>query len=575
MFKFNTSKVLQSLICGTSAIFFIPTVAAQASPFQHVLIISVDGLHGADLTDSSLTKYMPNITSLEKSGIMYTNAFTTNPSDSFPGTTAILTGAHPKTTGIYYDDSYSRTLTAPIADGGNASSPVGTELSYFENVDKNSALLNGGGDYGKGSIDSTQLPQDCSSGTCKVVNPWQLTSVNNIFSVANQAGLYTYFSDKHSGAYTIAEGQSGNAVSDMYSPEINATNVSIQDGKLVTDLSVKNDITKSYNSSGANGGGNGELIKAYDDLKVNALINAFNGLSALGTNTNSSGGAAAVPALAYMNFQAVSVAEKAKIGGIPTAGNPSAALIDAVSHTDASIGSIMQTLKANGQDDSTLVVLTAKHGQDPRVGVGTQVAGHVITDALSAAGINVAQATQDDVGLFWLKDQGQTAAAVAVLQQLASAHPEYGIDTVYSGANQPSGFGNAASDSRTPDITIKEKQGYIFVGSVGNKYKNAEHGGFNPDDVNVGLILSSAGLATNLQGTLDSSNVDTTQIASTALEALGLDPNTLTGAVLEGTQSLPTTGLIPNPAVPEPTSILGTITALCLGFGLKRHNSKK
>jgi hypothetical protein len=89
------------------------------------------------------------------------------------------------------------------------------------------------------------------------------------------------------------------------------------------------------------------------------------------------------------------------------------------------------------------------------------------------------------------------------------------------------------------------------------------------------FIVNSAGLATNLQGTLDSSNVDTTQIASTALEALGLDPNTLTGVVLEGTQSLPTTGLIPNPAVPEPTSILGTITALCLGFGLKRHNSKK
>ena len=557
-------KLAQTLTYGTVGILLLPSLSVQAvpAPFQHVIILSIDGLHSADLTDSSLASSIPNILNFEKSGITYTNASTTNPSDSFPGTLSILTGANPKTTGVYYDDSYSRTLTAP---GGNVSTPVGTEVALFENVDKNQALLNGGGNYGLGSIDQTKLPLNCSSGTCVAVQPWQFNQVNTIFSVTQSAGLYSTFSDKHPGAYTIAEGPTGNSINDVYSPEINATQVSIQGGKLVTDTTASNDITKSYNSSGANGGGDGSLIKAYDDLKVAGLLNELNGKSALGTTTNSSGGTAQVPALAYMNFQAVSVAQKAQIGGIPTASNPSATLKDALSHTDQSFKAILDTLQANGLSDSTLVVLTAKHGQAPRVGVGIQVKGSVITDALTAAGISVAQATQDDVGLFWLTDPNQTALAKATLDALALAHPEYGIANVFAGSTQPSGFGNPSTDSRTPNITIQEKPGYIFVGSPGNKYKNAEHGGFSTDDTNVALVVGSAGLTKSVQGTVITDPVQTTQIAVTTLNALGLNPNLLTGVQAEGTQALPT-----SQSVPEPTSILGALTALGLGTIVKR-----
>ena len=37
------------------------------------------------------------------------NAFTTAPSDSFPGMLAQVTGATPKQGGLFYDDSYDRT----------------------------------------------------------------------------------------------------------------------------------------------------------------------------------------------------------------------------------------------------------------------------------------------------------------------------------------------------------------------------------------------------------------------------------------------------------------------------------
>ena len=43
----------------------------------------------------------------------YSSARTTFPSDSFPGMVAQVTGGSPKTTGVYYDDSYNRVLLAP------------------------------------------------------------------------------------------------------------------------------------------------------------------------------------------------------------------------------------------------------------------------------------------------------------------------------------------------------------------------------------------------------------------------------------------------------------------------------
>lgn len=562
----QSKRAIATVVCSASVfgIYSHAVNAAAVGPYQHVLILSVDGLHSADISDPTLQSSIPNIISLEKTGVTYTNAFTTSPSDSFPGTLSYLTGANPKTTGVYYDDSYSRTLTASIANGGNASSTPGTEVQLAENIDKNPALLNGGGDFGLGSIDTTLLPQDCTSGTCKVVYPYQYNQVNTIFDVAHNAGLYTAFSDKHPAAYTIAEGPTGKSINELYSPEINATQVSVVNGKLVNDSTANNDITKSYNSKP---GGDGSLVKAYDDLKVNALVNEINGLDPTGTTKTT------VPNLFAMNFQAVSVAQKAAVGGIDVVSGvetPSADLKDALSHTDASIGTILNTLKTDNLFDSTLVVLTAKHGQSPRLGSAIKVDGSLIPKALADAGINVAQTTADDVALFWLKDQSQTALAVQVLNQLAMAHPEYGIGTVYSNfSTQPSGFGNPATDSRTPDISINVKPGYVYVGNVTNQYKRAEHGGFNIDDKNVALIVGGGSLQNSLKGTTQTGNVTTTQIAVTALDALGLDPSQLQGAQIESTQVLPGVGLSggagPNAtSVPEPSETAGLLSV----FGL-------
>src|SRR5208337_3869250 len=179
-------------------------------PAQHVLLLSVDGLHNADVSDPQLAPVLTNIQNLQNSGVTYTNAFTTTPSDSFPGTLSYLTGAGPGTTGVFYDDSYSRTLTAP---GSNSSAQPGTEVQYAENIDKNSALLSGGGNFDASSIDPSKLPINPT--TNQVVYPNQFLKVNTIFDVAHQAGLYTAFSDKHP-AYQIAAGSDPAAINDLY-----------------------------------------------------------------------------------------------------------------------------------------------------------------------------------------------------------------------------------------------------------------------------------------------------------------------------------------------------------------------
>ena len=186
-------------------------------PAQHELLLSVDGLHNADVSDPQLAPVLTNIENLQNSGVTYTNAFTTSPSDSFPGTLSYLTGAGAGTTGVFYDDSYSRTLLAP---GSNSNAQPGTEVNYAEPIDKNPALLSGGGNFDASSIDPSKLPIDPT--TSQVVYPNQFLQVNTIFDVAHQAGLYTAFSDKHP-AYQIAAGSDPAAINDLYTPEINST----------------------------------------------------------------------------------------------------------------------------------------------------------------------------------------------------------------------------------------------------------------------------------------------------------------------------------------------------------------
>jgi hypothetical protein len=307
------------------------------------------------------------------------------------------------------------------------------------------------------------------------------------------------------------------------------------------------------------------LTERYDDLKVQAILNEIQGLP---SHTFYNSNLSQVPAIFGMNFQAVSVAQKDANGGINALpgggeGAPNTVLEGAMQHTDESIGAIVAGLKAAGIWNSTIVVLVAKHGQDPRVGVGGLMSAGTLSGVLGA-GIPVAQATEDDVSLLWLQNQTQTFNAVAALQNFKATGS---IDVTVQGVTQsvpasqiinliiantknadasPQSFklGNPATDSTTPDIVVTLQPGYIWVGNVHNKHKRAEHGGFSNDDTHVALVLGGGAVASGSRDTTQSAHVDTTQIAVTVLDALGLNPKLLVGVQKDHTKALPGTAAL-------------------------------
>src|ERR1700738_1375046 len=80
---------------------------------QHVLLLTIDGLHALDLANYVHSHPDSALAKLEKDGVMYNNASTSKPSDSFPGIMAIITGGSPYSTGIFYEISYDRSLSPP------------------------------------------------------------------------------------------------------------------------------------------------------------------------------------------------------------------------------------------------------------------------------------------------------------------------------------------------------------------------------------------------------------------------------------------------------------------------------
>src|SRR5262245_39541109 len=233
------SAHLLYIATSTAAILTFARPAQSASDEQkirHVLLISVDGMHEVDLKRYVQEHPGSTLAQLAQLGVLYANASASRPSDSFPGLLSMVTGGTPRSTGVFYDDSYDRTLSPP----GSNCSTKGTEVVYDESIDINSNAIDGGG-----GIDPTALPLDGSHG-CTPVYPHSFLRVNTIFEVIKAAGLRTAWSDKHP-AYDLVNGPSGQGVDDLYTPEIAATD-------------------------GTTAG-----TEAYDNLKAEAILNEIDG----------------------------------------------------------------------------------------------------------------------------------------------------------------------------------------------------------------------------------------------------------------------------------------------------------
>jgi arylsulfatase A-like enzyme len=249
-----------------------------------------------------------------------------------------------------------------------------------------------------------------------------------------------------------------------------------------------------------------------------------------------------------MNFQAVSVGQKLIESGVGTGGyinnvaTPTPLMLDEIEFVDSGIGQMIAELDKQHLLNSTLIVITAKHGQSPidpnRVyKTKTNSPAHLVHALLPSSedpfGADIGP-TEDDVSLLWLADSSHTATAVMTLENNAGAMAA-NIGEIFYGSSLTTMFnapGLPPLDPRAPDIIVQPNVGTIYSTSGA---KQAEHGGFSHDDTNVMMLVSNPSLHAKTVITA----VETTQVAPTILTALGLDPNSLDAVRAEGTQVLP------------------------------------
>jgi hypothetical protein len=539
---------LLTLFLAASAAF---AQSASDGQIKHVLLISIDGMHSLDFANCSKgvaalgnEPYCPHLAALASTGVHYLQALTPKPSDSFPGLTAQITGGTPRSAGIFYDVSYDRALSPPKKTtpygivGGPTLCPsvIGTQVGFDEEIDYNYLDLHSGkpnGSSARNGINPDYLPRDPKNG-CRPVYPHDFIRDNTIFNVVKNSGGYTAWSDKHP-SYDFTNGPSGDGVDDLWSPEINSIPVplpSVQGCNPLPDpgaATPSNAWTDSFQN-----------IRCYDQYKVQAVLHWIDG-------KNHDGSASApVPALFGMNFQTVSVGEKLVesslnlTGGYTDAlGTPSSSLFAEIQYVDGAIGQFIDELKKQGLLDSTLIIVSAKHGQSPidpnRVlripadNASDEPPSQILSPAGVGPGLPVAQADEDDISMLWLTDQSQTTSSVTTL---AANESLFGQGEIFAGQSLTLQFNDPLVDSRTPDIIVAPNVGVIYTGGTA---KVAEHGGFAYDDRNVVLIVSNP----KYKAATFLDQVETRQIAPTIVKALGLDPTLLTGVKSERTETLP------------------------------------
>jgi hypothetical protein len=551
----------------TNTIAFADNSNVHDAKTKHVLLISVDGLHQADLDWFVTMHPQSTLAKLVREGSSFTRAFTPYPSDSFPGMVGQVTGGRPGTTGIYYDDAYNRRLL-PAGTTDCKNTKPGAEVNLSEVIAKDPNRLDSGqqipglySDFSKISqltgqardlIDPATLPVDPN--TCLPVYPHQYLKVNTVFEVVHQRGLRTAWSDKHE-AYEILNGPSGNGINDLFSPEINSS---------ITDPTPPNAVGPDWTKDNTS-------TQFYDALKVKAVINWLHGYDHAGTTKTG------VPAILGLNFQSVSTAQKLNtskyyidpnntntvmsggLGGYTLNGAvPGPVLQSALTFVDDQLANMMKAV----DPASTTIILSSKHGQSPQDRSALTIVndGDMI-DALNCAWENnsasckdpskthlVAHAMDDDGILMWLNDRSPAALRFAKNflwnysgtgvgsdaqgNAISKSFTHAGTTQILAGDQVNTVFQVKKNDNRAPDLIGYAQYGTVWAG--GKLSKIAEHGGHGMQDRHVPIVMWGA----NVHHTNNDQPVLTTQIAPTILKLLGFNPEELDAVRVEHTKSL-------------------------------------
>ena len=455
---FAVSLIAMPLFAGPK-----PPDKGDGGQIRYVLLISVDGLHALDVANYVSANPKSALAELSEHGITYSSANTPTNSDSFPGLLALITGGSQISHGLFYDVSYDRTIFAPTDPTCSNPAGPGNMMVFDESID---AYVNG---ISQNKIDPMKLPNHIVNGKCVRMFPHDAMRSNTIFEVVKSEHGRTAWADKHP-AYDIANGPSGKGVDDLYTPEL--TNAGGFDNTVSVVCTAQN-----------------------DNLKVQGVLNEIRGFTHDGKTQ------VGVPNVFGMNFQAVSVGQKlesdnkvsapslkcptdtvlaGKPGGYTDGlGTPTEVLSYGLQKTDEALGKMIAALKTQGIYESTLFIVTAKHGQSPINPVKTNKPGHFADlvfalDNSNPIGIVINNAgnncnsgpcgfvNDDDIALVWLP-AGQQGLATAAADYFNTHAKELFIDEVMSGSELTLKFKDPLSDSRTPDLIIRPNYGTIYT----------------------------------------------------------------------------------------------------------------
>jgi hypothetical protein len=549
-----------AVIAVAGLLALTPTAAVLADPgdgghhhqvsIEHVLLISVDGLHQSDLEWYVANRPGSELAKLVAGGAEYASAHTPIPSDSFPGMTAQVTGGNPRAAGLYYDDEYSHAVL-PAGTSSCHGQPTGGEVIYdspddlnFEKLDAGEGLAGLPGsilemtEHPRTLLDPSTLPVDPQS--CKPIYPHEYTKVNTIFEVAHAHGLRTAWSDKHP-AYEALEGPAGNSIDDLFTPEI--------------DSNALEPSGEPYPGEPSWTGDNAATMQ-YDSYKVQAVMNEIDGFNHGRTSH------VGAPAIFGMNFQTVSTAEKLfesdglKGGYLPGTTTPGPLLQRALDFINGKLQAMDEEIQSQHLADSTAIIVSAKHGQSPQdPNQLTRIKDGPIIEAINSeweaahpgSGPLIVAGTDDDAWQSYLSNTSQEAADFVkhYLWTHTASGTAYdgskrtlahsGLAQIFAGKAAAQYFGVPVSDPRHPDVWGVVQVGVVYTGGK----KIAEHGGANPADRDVPILVYAPGAAAP---GVRHAWVETTQIAPTILELLGLEPDALQAVQIEGTHVLPGIG---------------------------------
>ena len=358
--------------------------------------------------------------------------------------------------------------------------------------------------------------------TCTPIMPWDYLKVNTIFGVIHNAGMRTAWSDKHA-IYTSfnGHGSGGTSIDDFFGPEIDSQAVEPNGVPYPTDTDWAHDDAAT---------------KQYDGYKVQAVINELNGYDHSGRSQ------VGAPAILGMNFQTVSVAEKVDspstltknadgtytesptelAGYYPGTTNPRPLLHSAFAYVNSQLERMVQTIQQDGLASSTAIIITAKHGQSPQNPLLLKrINDGPIISAINAAWTAqtgdqnnlIVAGTDDDLWQSYLSVKTQDAAdfvkhylwnhsATAVLYNNDGVNrgteqvPHSGLAQIYAGHEAADFFGVPYSDPRYPDVFGRVQVGTVYTGGT----KIAEHGGDNPGDRHVPLLVYAPGTVKSASG---------------------------------------------------------------------------